>query len=72
VLPPAQAPAATATANSNRWFYVKFKPLVTPTEAQAEMWWALWCFRDSEEATDRRLYFPEVVVIPLLATRAAI
>jgi hypothetical protein len=26
------APAAAAAANSNRWFWVKFKPLVTPCE----------------------------------------
>jgi hypothetical protein len=61
-------------------------PHELPTEAQAEIWWALWCHRDGERAiedvcarlnvraaaTDRRLYFPEVVVIPVLARRAAI
>jgi hypothetical protein len=50
------------------------------------MWWALWCWSGSEAAIedvcarlalragghDRRLYFPELVVIPVLATRAAI
>jgi hypothetical protein len=57
-----------------------------PTDPQHQMWWALWCHRDSEAAiegvcarlnvrtaaTDRRLYFPEIVVVPALATRATI
>jgi hypothetical protein len=61
-------------------------PSALPTEAQQQIWWALWCHRDSEieiedvcarlnvrtAATERRLYFPEVVVIPVLATRATI
>jgi hypothetical protein len=61
-------------------------PAALPTDPQHLMWWALWCWTDSEarieEACarlgvraankDRRLYFPEVTVIPVLATRAAI
>lgn len=61
-------------------------PDALPTEAQDQIWWALWCHRDSEieiedvcarlnvraAGADRRLYFPEVVVVPVLATRATI
>jgi hypothetical protein len=61
-------------------------PDALPTEAQEQIWWALWCYKDSEaevenvcarlnvRATnaDRRLYFPEIVVVPVLATRATI
>ncbi len=50
------------------------------------MWWALWCWAGSEAAIedvcarlrvravdrDRRLYFPEIVVIPVFATRATV
>jgi hypothetical protein len=50
------------------------------------MWWALWCFPDAEARiedacarlnvraanADRRLYFPDVTVVPVLATRAAV
>ncbi len=50
------------------------------------MWWALWCWRGGETTiedvcarldvrpagSERRLYFPEVVVIPVFATRATI
>jgi hypothetical protein len=57
-----------------------------PTEAQEQIWWALWCYKDSEAEvenvcarlnvraadTDRRLYFPEITVVPVLATRATI
>jgi hypothetical protein len=61
-------------------------PDALPTGAQDRIWWGLWCHRDSEveiedvcarlnartAEEDRRLYFPEVVVIPVLATRATI
>ncbi|MEP0707712.1 MAG: S8 family peptidase [Parvibaculum sp.] len=61
-------------------------PAALPDNPQHEMWWALWCWSDAEEEIDdiclrldlraankdRRLYFPEVVVIPVLATRAAV
>ncbi len=61
-------------------------PNPIPADAQSQMWWALWCHRDKEvtiedvcarlnvraAAVDRRLYFPEVVVIPVLATRTTI
>jgi Subtilase family len=57
-----------------------------PRDAQQRMWWALWCYRDKEAQIegvcarlevrtaghDRRLYFPELVVVPVLATRATI
>lgn len=57
-----------------------------PADAQAVMWWALWCYKDREAkiedvcarldlrvaGRDRRLYFPEVSVVPVYASRAAI
>ena len=57
-----------------------------PVDPQHQMWWAVWTERVNEGALenvcerlalrvankDRRLYFPEAVVIPVLATRAAI
>lgn len=61
-------------------------PGALPAEAQDQMWWALWCHRDGEAeiedvcarlnvraaGRDRRLYFPEVVVVPVITTRATI
>jgi len=61
-------------------------PRALPAEPQQQIWWGLWCHRDSEPEIedvcarlnvraadiDRRLYFPEVVVIPVLAPRATI
>jgi hypothetical protein len=61
-------------------------PAALPTDPHHQMWWALWCWPDAEQKVedacarlnlraanrDRRLYFPDVVVIPVLATRAAI
>lgn len=61
-------------------------PQALPAGAQDQIWWALWCHRDSEAAiedvcarltvraaaAERRLYFPEIVVIPVLATRSTI
>jgi hypothetical protein len=61
-------------------------PAALPTGAQEQMWWGLWCHYDSEAAiedvcarlevrtaaTDRRLYFPEIIVVPVFATRATI
>jgi hypothetical protein len=61
-------------------------PDALPTEPQEKIWWALWCHRDSEAEiedvcarlnvrtadSDRRLYFPEVVVVPVLTTRPTI
>ncbi|MCA1401486.1 S8 family peptidase [Bradyrhizobium sp. BRP56] len=61
-------------------------PAALPTDPQHQMWWALWCWPEAEtkieEACerlkvraankDRRLYFPDVTVIPVLAPRAAI
>jgi hypothetical protein len=61
-------------------------PDALPVDPRHEMWWALWCWAGSEAtiedvcarlrvrvaSSDRRLYFPEIVVIPVLATRAAI
>src|SRR5262249_29895172 len=57
-----------------------------PEATSTPIWWALWCFRELESKIedvsgrlnvraadrDRRLYFPEVVVIPVLATRTTI
>jgi len=61
-------------------------PEALPTDPQHEMWWAVWAHKDKEAnvedvcrrldvraaARDRRMYFPEAVVIPVLARRAAI
>lgn len=61
-------------------------PRALPTEPRHEMWWALWCWRDGATAVeqvcvrlglriadrDRWLEFPETIVIPVLATRAAV
>jgi hypothetical protein len=62
------------------------KPEALPQDPNHEMWWALWCWRGGEATVeavceslnvraadrDRRLYFPEVVVMPVLARRATI
>ncbi len=61
-------------------------PSALPSEPQQQIWWGLWCHRDSEieiedvcarlnvrtADVDRRLYFPEIVVVPVIATRATI
>ena len=61
-------------------------PEALPPGAQDTIWWGLWCHRDSVQevetvcerlgtrmaATDRRLLFPEIVVIPVYTTRAAV
>jgi len=61
-------------------------PAALPANPHDQIWWALWCWADSEAKigsvctrlgvraadVDRRLYFPEIVVIPVLATRAAV
>ncbi|OYW62494.1 S8 family peptidase [Bosea sp. (in: a-proteobacteria)] len=61
-------------------------PAALPTEPQHQMWWSIWTFREMEAelearcqalglrtaGADRRLYFPEAAVVPVLATRAAI
>jgi Subtilase family len=61
-------------------------PQALPQDPQDQIWWALWCWSGSEATIegvcarlevraagrDRRLYFPEIVVIPVLATRATI
>lgn len=57
-----------------------------PIDPQHEMWWSIWIERRNENALenicsrlslraanmDRRLYFPELMVVPVFATRAAI
>jgi hypothetical protein len=57
-----------------------------PRDPHHEMWWALWCWRGAEASVeeicqrlevrvagvDRRLYFPEIVVVPVYATRSTI
>lgn len=62
------------------------EPNAMPQSAHDRIWWALWCYRDSEAnieevcarldaraaTSDRRLYFPEIVVMPVYATRATI
>jgi hypothetical protein len=61
-------------------------PEALPTDPHHEMWWALWCWQGAEATIedvcarlqvraagrDQRLYFPEVVVVPVYATRATI
>jgi hypothetical protein len=61
-------------------------PRALPRGAHDQIWWALWCWRGSEvtidevcarlnvraAGPDKRLYFPELVVIPVLTTRATI
>ena len=61
-------------------------PAALPEGAQAEIWWALWCFKDRLDrvedlalrlgltvgSEDTRLQFPEVVVLPVFGRRAAI
>jgi Subtilase family len=61
-------------------------PEALPREGRTEIWWGLWCHRDGEHTVedicarlevrvathDRRLYFPEIVVIPVYAARAAV
>lgn len=61
-------------------------PEALPPGAQDSIWWGLWCHRDSVgevetacerldvqvAATDRRLFFPEIVVIPVYTTRATV
>lgn len=61
-------------------------PNALPQDPQHQMWWAVWCAPKVEArieaacgrldvrtaARDRRSYFPESTVIPVLATRAAI
>jgi hypothetical protein len=65
-------------------FWTDQKPI--PDDTQAVMWWGLWCFKDREDkieqvcarlgvrtaSEDRRLYFPEIVVVPVLANRTTI
>ena len=57
-----------------------------PRGAHDQIWWGLWCWKGSEPAIedvctrlgvriagdDRRMFFPEITVIPALATRATI
>lgn len=57
-----------------------------PEDPEHEMWWALWCWPESEAqieevcqridvraaSRDGRLYFPDVTVIPVFAKRVAI
>ncbi|BBK44871.1 hypothetical protein STVA_48910 [Allostella vacuolata] len=61
-------------------------PRALPDDPQHQMWWALWCWAGSEATIDdvcsrlrvpaagrdRRLYFPEIVVVPVFASRATI
>ncbi|MCC8964410.1 S8 family peptidase [Bradyrhizobium sp. Pear76] len=61
-------------------------PEALPPNPQDSIWWALWCHRDlvvevetvrerldvKMAAADRRLLFPEIVVIPVYTTRATV
>ena len=60
------------------------KPI--PTDTQTPMWWSLWCYRDREAQIEdtcarlnvrmadrnRWLFFPEVVIVPVVASRATV
>lgn len=57
-----------------------------PADPQQAIWWEVWCFKGMEAKTleaaerlgarvatpDNRLYFPETVVVPILANRVTI
>jgi Subtilase family len=57
-----------------------------PANPQGVIWWEVWCFKDMADKlveaagrlqarvadTDNRLYFPEIVVIPILTNRVTI
>src|SRR5713226_3347296 len=61
-------------------------PNPIPGDAKLLMWWALWCYRDKEATIeelcarlnvraadrDRRLYFPEIAVVPVLTNRTTL
>jgi hypothetical protein len=61
-------------------------PAALPVDPHHEMWWSVWTFPENEAAIedvcrklglhvavkDRRLYFPEAVVVPVFGSRAAI
>ena len=61
-------------------------PAAIPTEPHAEVWWGLWAIKGREAEVedicarlqlrtatdDKRLRFPEITVIPVLATRTAV
>jgi len=61
-------------------------PEALPEDPNHEMWWAVWVHKDKEEEfegvcnrldvraapVDKRMYFPEAAVIPVLARRSAI
>ena len=61
-------------------------PEMLPTNPQDTIWWAVWCRPDAERriedvcarldiraaGRDRRLFFPEATVIPVLAPRSAV
>jgi hypothetical protein len=61
-------------------------PAKLPRDAHDQIWWGLWCWKGSEAAIenvcarlnvrvagdDRRMYFPEITVIPVLAPRATV
>jgi hypothetical protein len=62
------------------------KPAALPDDAQAQIWWEVWCMRDFEGEVlqalrqleceianeDYHLTFPETVVVPIFARRADI
>lgn len=61
-------------------------PSALPDDPQAQMWWALWCFRDRFDRVvttarqlglqvaeaDTYLRFPETIVVPVFGRRAAV
>lgn len=81
--PRVEAIEAIRTAHiGTRWT----DPKPIPAETQTLMWWALWCHKDRQDVIEdtcarlnvrmadatRWLRFPEVTVVPVLATRATI
>jgi hypothetical protein len=61
-------------------------PKPIPGDPQQLIWWGLWCYKEKETVIeemcarlnvraanrDRRLYFPEIAVVPVLASRTTI
>lgn len=76
------APVETIRAATIESLWTDQRPL--PAHSNERIWWECWCWRDrashlvraSERldlrASDRRLYFPEIEVIPVYATRGEI
>lgn len=63
--------------------YYTDDPVLLPEDKEEQVWWEIWCMRSAEgqldalinrlggrtAENDRRLYFPETVIVPVLATQ---